>query len=80
MTRDEIKLVLFIMAALLAGALCQDWRGKHPLPPPTPPPVPSKKWAKPPYVFKNRKEIEQAAKNVEAEDRAYAPTVVKQPE
>ena len=80
MTRDEIKLVLFIMAALLAGALYQDWRGKYPLPPPTPPPVPSKKWAKPPYVFKNRKEMEQAAKNVEAEDRAYAPTVVKQPE
>ena len=80
MTRDEIKLVLFIMAALLAGALYQDWRGKHPLPPPTPPPVPSKKWAKPPYVFKNRKEMEQAAKNVEAEDRAYAPTVVEQKE
>lgn len=80
MTRDEIKLVLFIMFALLAGALYQDWRGKHPLPLPTPPPVASKKWAKPPYVFKNRKEMDQAAKNVEAEDRAYAPKTVEQQE
>ena len=54
MTRDEIKLVLFILVALVTGALFQDWRAKHPVPPPTP--VPSKKGAKAPPVLKNRKE------------------------
>ena len=70
MTRNEIQLVVFIVAALVIGALFQNWRAQHPVPPPTPPPPPSKKWAKPPYVFKNRKEMEQAAENVKAE---YAP-------
>lgn len=73
MTQNEIKLVLFITIALVVGALFQDWRHKHPIPPPTPTPVPSKKWAKPPYVFKNLKELNQAAENVKAEDHAYAP-------
>ena len=73
MTRDEIKIVIFIVIALIVGALGQAWRQNYPIPPPTTTPVPSKKWAKPPYVFKNRKELEQPAKNVKAEDRAYAP-------
>lgn len=80
MTRDEIKLVIFIMAALFIGALYQDWRGKNPLPPPTPALAVSKKWAKPPYVFKTRKELEQATKNVEAEDRDHAPRAVESQE
>lgn len=73
MTRNEIQLVVFIIVALVAGALFQDWRARRPISPPTPPPPPSKKWAKPPYVFKNRSEMNHAADNVKAEDRAYAP-------
>ena len=73
MTKDEIRLVVFILSALIVGAIYQDWRAKHPLPPPAAPAPASKKWAKPPYVFKNQKEMEQAARNVEAEDRALAP-------
>ena len=66
MTRDEIRVVLFILAALIVGALYQHWRMLHP---PTPAPVvePSKKWAKPPYVFKSEKEMKERAKAVEAE-------------
>ena len=52
MTRDEIKLVLFILVALVTGALFQDWRAKHPVVPPTP--VPLKKGAKAPPVLKSR--------------------------
>ncbi len=54
MTRDEIKLAVFILVALVTGALFQDWRAKHPVPPPTS--VPSKKGAKAPPVLKTRKE------------------------
>ena len=73
MTRSEIQLVVFILGALILGALVQHWRAEHPTAPPPPAAAPSNKWAKPPYVFKNRKEMEQAAKNVEAEQRAYLP-------
>lgn len=54
MTRDEIKLVVFILVALVTGALVQDWRTKHPVVPPTP--VPLKKGAKAPPAAKTRKE------------------------
>ncbi len=73
MTRSEIQLVVFIVGALVLGALVQHWRAEHPAAPPPPTAAPSNKWAKPPYVFKNRKEMEQAAKNVEAEQNAYVP-------
>jgi hypothetical protein len=72
MTKDEIRLVVFILSALIVGAIYRHWRMENPTPPPEPPAPVSKKWAKPPYVFKNRAEMEQAARNVEAEDRAYA--------
>ncbi len=75
MTKDEIRLVVFILVALIVGAIYRHWRMENPLPPPEPPAPVSKKWAKPPYVFKNRAEMEQAARNVEAEDRALAPSV-----
>lgn len=70
MTRNEIQLIVFIVVALVVGALFQNRRTNHPIPPPTQTPPSSKKWAKPPYVFKNRKEMERAAENVKAE---YAP-------
>ena len=66
MTRDEIRVVIFILAALIVGALYKNWRMLNP--PPLPTVVePSKKWAKPPYVFKNEKELEKRARAAEAE-------------
>lgn len=49
MTRDEIRLVVFILAALTAGALVQRFRPHKPPPPPEPE---RQGWAKPPYVLK----------------------------
>ncbi len=54
MTRDEIKLVVFILTALLVGALVHHCRTRLPLPvagQPTPAPH---GWAKPPYVLKEK--------------------------
>ena len=53
MTRDEIKLVVFILSAILIGALVQHYRTRLPLPPAPPPPAHG--WAKPPYVLKEKK-------------------------
>ena len=53
MTRDEIKLVVFILSALLVGTLVQHYRTNLPLPP-APPPA-KHGWAKPPYVLKETK-------------------------
>jgi hypothetical protein len=53
MTRDEIKLVVFILSALLIGALIQHYRTRLPLP--SAPPPPPHGWAKPPYVLKEKK-------------------------
>ena len=53
MTRDEIKLVVFILSAILLGALVQHYRTRLPLPPAPPPPPHG--WAKPPYVLKEKK-------------------------
>jgi hypothetical protein len=73
MTKDEIRLFVFVMLALIVGASYQHWRALHPLPPPAPEQPASRKWAKPPYVFKNKKELDQSARNVEAEDRSLSP-------
>ena len=57
MTRDEIKLVTFILLALVIGAVVQHVRPRGPLPPAataTPTPA-SRTWAKPPYVLKQTK-------------------------
>ena len=53
MTRDEIKLVVFILSAILLGALVQHCRTRLPLP--SAPPPPPHGWAKPPYVLKEKK-------------------------
>ena len=54
MTRDEIKLVVFILSALLIGTLVRHCRDSLPLPSVAPAPVPHG-WAKPPYVLKETK-------------------------
>ena len=60
MTRDEIKLVVFILSALLVGALVQHYRTALPLPSATTTPAPHG-WAKPPYVLKETKSRRAAA-------------------
>ena len=57
MTRDEIRLVVFIIGALLIGAVVQRVRKHSPIPPPAPAaPAPTPHgWAKPPYVLKESK-------------------------
>ena len=67
MTKDEIKLVIFILSALLVGALVQHWRARLPgtsAMPSTPPPH---GWAKPPYVLKDKKSSATQAREPEAE-------------
>ncbi len=55
MTKDEIKLVVFILSAFLVGALVQYYRARLPnLPAAAPTPAPHG-WAKPPYVLKEAK-------------------------
>ena len=54
MTKDEIKLVVFILSALLIGALVQHYRQRLPKMPAAPTPTPHG-WAKPPYVLKETK-------------------------
>ena len=57
MTRDEIRLVTFILLALVIGAVVQHVRTRPVLPPATaatPAPTPHG-WAKPPYVLKTTK-------------------------
>lgn len=67
MTRDEIKLVVFILGALLIGALVQHWRTRIPnTPAAAPTPVPHG-WAKPPYVLKETKSTRSKAKEADTE-------------
>ncbi|MEO6786488.1 MAG: hypothetical protein ABI318_10180 [Chthoniobacteraceae bacterium] len=54
MTRDEIKLVVFILSAFLLGALVQHCRTRIPSSSAAPTPTPHG-WAKPPYVLKETK-------------------------
>jgi hypothetical protein len=57
MTKDEIKLVTFILLALVVGAAVQHFRTRPPsagVPAPVPTPVPHG-WAKPPYVLKKNR-------------------------
>ena len=61
MTRDEIKLVTFILFAILAGVATKHWRNSHAavltIQAPSPAPHAS---AKPPYVFKTPKDARDA--------------------
>jgi hypothetical protein len=56
MTRDEIRLVTFILLALVIGAVVQHFRHRPPagpVPAATPTPEP-RGWAKPPYALKEK--------------------------
>ena len=56
MTKDEIKLVTFILLAFVIGAAVQNFRTRPAIPPvaaATPSPTPHG-WAKPPYVLKTK--------------------------
>ena len=55
MTKDEIKLVVFILSAVLIGALAQHFRTRLPDSSGIPPSPPPHGWAKPPYVLKESK-------------------------
>lgn len=68
MTRDEIRLVLFVLAALSVGAMVQWWRRAESAPVVVAAPVVETKkgWATPPYVFKTRAEMERVKESLEA--------------
>ena len=55
MTKDEIKLVVFILSAVLIGALAQHFRKRIPNASEAPLTPPPHGWAKPPYVLKEKK-------------------------
>lgn len=66
MTRGEIQIVVFLVLALLTGALVQwlrarDTREHAPAAAAAPEPA---RWAKPPYVFKNAREAREAGEQV----------------
>ena len=66
MTRDEIKLVVFILSALLIGALVQHYRTALPLPATAAPTPAPHGWAKPPYVLKETKSRRAVATDPDA--------------
>ena len=59
MTRDEIKLVAFILYALRIGVAAKHWRSSQGVTSRQPPPA-SHAPAKPPYIFKTPKEAREA--------------------
>ena len=65
MTKDEIKLVVFILSAFLVGALVQHYRTRLPNTPAIPPTPPPHGWAKPPYVLKEKKSSRTPAREPE---------------
>ena len=67
MTRDEIRLVVFILSALLVGALVQHWRTRLPGTPTMQSTPPPHGWAKPPYVLKEKKVSAPQAREPETE-------------
>jgi hypothetical protein len=71
MTRDEARLVLFVLLALSIGAGVQWWRRKDSVEVVTAAPVAERKkgWATPPYVFKSRADLERVKESLE-DDRA----------
>jgi len=67
MTKDEIKLVVFILSALLAGVLVQHYRSTLPLTSAAKPPPAQRGWAKPPYVLKETKGRRAATTDADAQ-------------
>jgi hypothetical protein len=70
MTRDEVRLVAFVILALCLGAGVQWWRGggSSAAAGVAPATVEKKKgWAKPPYVFKSRAQMEALKESLEGD-------------
>ncbi len=65
MTKDEIKLVVFILSAFLIGALTQHYRTRIPNASEAPVTPPPHGWAKPPYVLKEKKSSRPPATDTE---------------
>ena len=66
MTKDEIKLVTFIILALLVGTIAKRYRDERTtaaIPPVAEPARP----ARPPYVFKDAKALRKATAEIEKE-------------
>ena len=66
MTRDEIRLVAFICAALAIGAFVKRTAPAAGAPAPSIPERASN-WANPPYVFKSRAAMEKVKESVAGE-------------
>ena len=65
MTRDEIRLIVFLMLAFVAGAAVQWWRSGESLPPPRASVERKSGWANPPYVFKSRAQLDTVKESLE---------------
>lgn len=67
MTKDEIKLVVFILCAVLGGALVQHYRTRIPNTSEATVTPPPHGWAKPPYVLKEKQSTRGRTKEPETE-------------
>jgi hypothetical protein len=67
MTRDEVRLLVFILVALAVGAGVRWWLSRNPSLSAQPVVAKSKTgWAEPPYVFKSRAVMEKVADGARA--------------
>ena len=65
MTRDEIRLTVFVLAALVVGATVQWWVRRDPAAPSTQPAARKAGWANPPYVFKSKVQADGVKESLE---------------
>ena len=66
LTRDEIRLIVFLMLAFVVGASVQWRRSGTDSPPPSKAAVERKAgWANPPYVFKSRARLDTVKESLE---------------
>jgi hypothetical protein len=65
MTRDEIRLIVFILCAIALGSVVKWWRERDPRPPAVVNLEKKSGWADPPYVFKSKAAMEKVGADVE---------------
>lgn len=66
LTKDEIRLIAFVLLALCLGTFAQWWRGRAAMPEfPPAKAEPRRGWAQPPYVFKSHRELEKVKESLE---------------
>ena len=66
MTRDEIRLIVFVLLAFAVGAAVQWYKGRDPALEAKRPADRKTGWANPPYVFKSRAQMDQVKQNLES--------------